>query len=34
MWKSLLAVGLGVALGVSPFRDSVLADFLIAITGG
>lgn len=32
--KTLIAVGIGVAIGVSPLRNSSLANFLIAITGG
>ena len=32
--KSLISVAIGVALGLSPFRDSSLAKIWIAITGG
>lgn len=32
--KILLSVSLGVAIGVSPLRNSELAQFLIIITGG
>jgi len=31
---TLISIGIGVALGLSPFRDSSLAKFWIAITGG
>lgn len=32
--KTLIAVAIGAAIGLSPLRDSALANFLIAITGG
>jgi len=32
--KSLIAVGIGMAIGISPLRDSKMAKLLIAITGG
>ena len=32
--KSLIAVGIGIAIGCSPLRNSKLAKILIAITGG
>lgn len=32
--KTLIALGLGVALGISPLRDSALVEILIAISGG
>jgi len=32
--KSLLALGIGFGIGLSPLRNSKLADFLIVISGG
>jgi len=32
--KTLISIGIGVALAMSPLRDSSLAKILIAITGG
>lgn len=32
--KTLISIGIGVAIGLSPLRDSSLAKFLITITGG
>ena len=32
--KTLISIGIGVAIGLSPLRNSSLAKFLIAITGG
>ena len=34
MTKILVSVGIGVAIAISPLRDSALANFLVAITGG
>lgn len=31
---SLIAVGIGFAIGMSPYRDSKVVNFLVAITGG
>lgn len=32
--KCFISIGIGVAIGVSPLRDSKLVKFLVAITGG
>jgi len=32
--KTLIAVGIGGALGVSPLRNSLLGDIIVAISGG
>lgn len=32
--KTLISIGIGVAIGLSPFRNSRLAEFIITITGG
>jgi len=32
--KTLISIGIGVAIGLSPLRDSSLAKILITITGG
>ena len=32
--KTLISIGIGVAIGLSPLRNSSLAKILIAITGG
>jgi len=32
--KTLISVGIGIAIAVSPLRDSSLVKVLIAITGG
>ena len=32
--KTIISIAIGVAIGLSPLRDSRLASFLIAITGG
>jgi len=32
--KTLIAMAIGMAIGVSPLRDSSIVKFLIAITGG
>lgn len=32
--KTFISIGIGVALAMSPLRDSALANFLVAITGG
>jgi len=34
MKGALISIGIGVAIAVSPLRNSKLANFLIAITGG
>jgi hypothetical protein len=34
MIKVLVSVGIGVAIGLSPLRDSWLANALITLTGG
>ena len=32
--KTLISIGIGVGIGLSPLRDSSLAKILIAVTGG
>ena len=32
--KTIISIGIGVAIAISPYRDSALAKILIAITGG
>lgn len=32
--KTAIAIGIGIALGLSPLRNSKLGEFLIAISGG
>ena len=32
--KTLISIGIGVVIGLSPLKNSKLATFLIAITGG
>ena len=32
--KTLISIGIGVVIGLSPLRDSSLAKILITITGG
>ena len=32
--KTLISIGIGVTIGLSPLRESQLAKFLITITGG
>jgi len=32
--KTLISIGIGLAVGLSPLRDSSLAKIIIAITGG
>lgn len=32
--KTFISIGVGIVIGLSPFRDSKLAKILIAITGG
>jgi len=32
--KTIISVGIGIAIGLSPLRDSSLAKILITITGG
>lgn len=32
--KTIISIAIGVAIGLSPLRDSRLASFLITITGG
>jgi hypothetical protein len=34
MKKTAIAIGIGILIGSSPLRNSALADFLIAISGG
>ena len=34
MTKTLLSISIGVLIGLSPLRNSKLAEFLILITGG
>lgn len=32
--KTIISIGIGIAIGLSPLRDSSLAKILITITGG
>lgn len=32
--KTLISIGIGVLIGISPLRDSILAKIRITITGG
>jgi len=32
--KTLISIGIGIAIGLSPLRNSALAKILITITGG
>ena len=32
--KCLITIAVGVAIGISPYRDSKIVNFLVAITGG
>ena len=32
--KTLISIGIGVIIGLTPLRNSALAKFLITITGG
>ena len=32
--KTLISIGIGVGIGLSPLRDSSLAKILIVVTGG
>lgn len=32
--KTLISIGIGVAIGLSPLRDSKLARIIITLTGG
>jgi hypothetical protein len=32
--KTLISIGIGVLIGISPLRDSTLAKIIITITGG
>lgn len=34
IYKTLISIGIGVAIGLSPLRNSSLATFLINISGG